>query len=80
MAMSLLGVIAVVGFGALGLYVLGRLVNLFIAVAIGVLLLGGVVALYWTDPGEVVSTTAPLVKEWFDVIKGVFVKGAGEGG
>ena len=69
---GLLGVVAFLGVGALGVYVMYRLVSVAMAAGLAVLLIVGIIAFFSVDLGGLSGKLPPVVQDWISLARGIF--------
>ena len=67
--LTILIVAGVVVGGAVGLYVLSKVASMFVTVAVGVLVVGGIIVFFWVDVGSVSGNLPPVVQDWVSLIR-----------
>ena len=72
MMTGLLGVVAFLGVGALGVYVMYRLVSVAMAAGLAVLLIVGIIAFFSVDLGGLSGKLPPVVQDWISLARGIF--------
>ena len=72
MVSGVLGVVIFLGISAVSVYVIYRLVNVFMAVGLVVLLVVGIVVFFAVDLGGLSGKLPPVVQDWISLARGIF--------
>ena len=72
MMSGVLGVVIFLGVGALGVYVMYRLVSVAMAAGLAVLLIVGIIAFFSVDLGGLSGKLPPVVQDWISLARGIF--------